>query len=184
MSQCVCSNKENSDEYWHNIINQLIHRGFLRVDITQNAVLKLTEEARPILQKTLTVELAVPRLNIDLGKTKQLSNQEYDRPLFAKLKYLRKTIAEREDVPPFVKAAREPLSYVGINSIGLRRRGFTSAKIKEIQDIYRILYQKNYNNSQALEIIEAEMEATPERDEIMLFIRNSQRGIMKGYSAG
>jgi UDP-N-acetylglucosamine acyltransferase len=90
----------------------------------------------------------------------------------------------RKDVPPYTKAAKEPLSYVGINSIGLRRRGFSSEKIKEIQDIYRILYQKNYNNSQALEIIEAEMEATPERDEIMLFIRNSQRGIMKGYSAG
>ncbi|MFT5761574.1 MAG: UDP-N-acetylglucosamine acyltransferase [Polaribacter sp.] len=90
----------------------------------------------------------------------------------------------RKDVPPFTKAAKEPLSYVGINSVGLRRRGFTSSKIKEIQDIYRILYQKNYNTSQAIEIIEAEMEATPERDEIMLFIRNSQRGIMKGYSAG
>jgi UDP-N-acetylglucosamine acyltransferase len=90
----------------------------------------------------------------------------------------------RKDVPPYSKAAKEPLSYVGINSVGLRRRGFSSAKIKEIQDIYRILYQKNYNTSQAIEIIEAEMEATPERDEIMLFIRNSQRGIMKGYSAG
>ena len=90
----------------------------------------------------------------------------------------------RKDVPPFTKAAKEPLSYVGINSIGLRRRGFTSEKIREIQNIYRILYQKNYNTSQALEIIEAEMEATPERDEITLFIRNSQRGIMKGYSAG
>lgn len=89
----------------------------------------------------------------------------------------------RKDVPPYTKAAKEPLSYVGINSIGLRRRGFTSAKISEIQNIYRILYQKNYNTSQALEIIEAEMEATPERDEITLFIRNSQRGIMKGYSA-
>lgn len=87
----------------------------------------------------------------------------------------------RKDVPPFVKAAREPLSYVGINSIGLRRRGFDAEKIREIQNIYRILYQKNYNNSQAAEIIEAEMEATPERDEILQFIRDSQRGIMKGY---
>jgi UDP-N-acetylglucosamine acyltransferase len=87
----------------------------------------------------------------------------------------------RKDVPPYVKAAREPLSYVGINSVGLRRRGFTSEKIKEIQNIYRILYQKNYNNSQASEIIEAEMEATPERDEILQFIKNSHRGIMKGY---
>ncbi len=87
----------------------------------------------------------------------------------------------RKDIPPYVKAAREPLSYVGINSIGLRRRGFESDKIREIQNIYRILYQKNYNNSQAASIIEAEMEATPERDEILQFIRDSQRGIMKGY---
>jgi UDP-N-acetylglucosamine acyltransferase len=87
----------------------------------------------------------------------------------------------RKDVPPFVKGAREPLSYVGINSIGLRRRGFSPEKIREIQNIYRILYQRNYNTTQASEIIEAEMEATPERDEILQFIKNSKRGIMKGY---
>lgn len=87
----------------------------------------------------------------------------------------------RKDVPPYVKAGREPLSYVGINSVGLRRRGFTAEKIREIQNIYRILYQKNYNNTQAAAIIEAEMEATPERDEILQFIKDSQRGIMKGY---
>ena len=88
----------------------------------------------------------------------------------------------RKDVPPYAKAAKEPLSYVGINSIGLRRRGFSTEKISEIQNIYRILYQKNYNTSQALGIIEAEMEATDERDQIILFIKNSQRGIMKGYT--
>lgn len=88
----------------------------------------------------------------------------------------------RKDVPPFTKAAREPLSYVGINSVGLRRRGFSTDKIREIQDIYRILYQKNYNTTQALGIIEAEMEATNERDEIIQFIKDSSRGVMKGYS--
>ena len=87
----------------------------------------------------------------------------------------------RKDVPPYVKAAREPLSYVGINSVGLRRRGYTSDQIKETQSIYRILYQKNYNNTQAAQIIEAELEATPERDEILQFIKDSKRGIMKGY---
>lgn len=87
----------------------------------------------------------------------------------------------RKDIPPFVKAAREPLSYAGVNSVGLRRRGFESNKIREIQSIYRILYQKNYNNTQATQIIEAEMEASTERDEILQFIRQSQRGIMKGY---
>ena len=87
----------------------------------------------------------------------------------------------RKDIPPYVKAAREPLSFVGINSVGLRRRGFTSEKITEIQNIYRNLYQKKLNNTQAVDIIEAEMVASPERDEILQFIRNSQRGIMKGY---
>lgn len=94
--------KEKSDAYWHNVINQLIHRGFLRVDITQNAVLKLTEEARPILQQAQNLQLAVPRLSLDLGKRSQMAVQDYDRALFAKLKHLRKRIAEQDDVPPFV----------------------------------------------------------------------------------
>lgn len=90
----------------------------------------------------------------------------------------------RKDVPPYVKAAKEPLSYVGINSIGLRRRGFDAEKIAEIQQIYRILFQSKKNITQALEMIEGEMKATPERDEIVLFIRNARRGIMKGYNSG
>jgi len=90
----------------------------------------------------------------------------------------------RKDVPPFVKAAKEPLSYVGINSIGLRRRGFVPDKIHEIQDIYRILYQGKNNTTQAVGVIGAEKEATTERDLILEFIRNSKRGIMKGYSSG
>lgn len=87
----------------------------------------------------------------------------------------------RKDVPPYVKAGREPLSYVGINSVGLRRRGYSIEKIREIQGIFRILFQQNFNNSQAIDIIEAEMEATSERDEIIQFIKDSHRGIMKGY---
>ncbi len=87
----------------------------------------------------------------------------------------------RKDVPPFTKAARDPLSFVGINSIGLRRRGFSGEKIKEIQDIYRIVYLKNLNVSQAIDYIETEVPATSERDEILSFISKSARGIMKGY---
>ena len=87
----------------------------------------------------------------------------------------------RKDVPPFTKSAREPLSYVGVNSIGLRRRGFSKEIINHIQEIYRIIYLRGYNVSQALNIIEAEIEATPERDEILSFISNSSSGIMKGY---
>ena len=80
-----------------------------------------------------------------------------------------------------MKAGRLPLSYVGVNSIGLRRREFTNEKINEIQDIYRILFQSGLNVSDAIERIEAEMSASRERDEIIMFVRNSKRGIMKGY---
>jgi UDP-N-acetylglucosamine acyltransferase len=85
-----------------------------------------------------------------------------------------------KDVPPYTKAARDPLSYVGVNSIGLRRRGFSSEMINYIQDIYRIIFIRGYNVSRAVAIIETEMPATPERDEILSFIANSSRGIMKG----
>jgi UDP-N-acetylglucosamine acyltransferase len=87
----------------------------------------------------------------------------------------------RKDVPPYTKAAREPLSYSGINSIGLRRRGFKSAKIMEIQEIYRYLYLRGLNNSKAIDLIELELRPSKERDEIVKFIRNSDRGVMKGY---
>jgi len=87
----------------------------------------------------------------------------------------------RKDVPPFTKAAREPLSYAGVNSLGLRRRGFSSESISHIQEVYRFLFLNSMNNSRALEEIEVNLPATKERDEILNFIRSSERGVMKGY---
>jgi UDP-N-acetylglucosamine acyltransferase len=87
----------------------------------------------------------------------------------------------RKDVPPFIKAARDPLSYVGVNSVGLRRRNFSNDKINEIQEIYREIYMKGNNNSQAIKNIEANLPASSERDEIVHFLKSSQRGIIKGY---
>ena len=89
----------------------------------------------------------------------------------------------RKDVPPYVKAARDPLAYVGVNSIGLRRRGFSNEKIWELQDIYRELYQKGMNHSEALKYIEENYPKSEERDNVIEFVRNSRRGIMKGYVA-
>ena len=86
-----------------------------------------------------------------------------------------------KDMPPYVKAAREPIAYAGINSIGLRRRNFSNDTIREIQDIYRYLYLSSMNVSDAIERIEAELPATKERDEIILFVKNSKRGIIRGY---
>ncbi|MDX2190671.1 MAG: acyl-ACP--UDP-N-acetylglucosamine O-acyltransferase [Bacteroidota bacterium] len=86
----------------------------------------------------------------------------------------------RKDVPPFIKAAREPLSYCGINSIGLRRRGFNNDQINEIAEIYRTLYMKGLNTAHALKKIELEHKPSKERDDIINFIQQSERGILKG----
>ncbi len=94
--------KDKSDAHWHNIINQLVHQGLLRIDITQNATLKLTEAARPVLKSQQQITLAIPRLVIDKTKPTKTDKRYYDRALFAKLKHLRKSIAEQDDVPPFV----------------------------------------------------------------------------------
>lgn len=88
----------------------------------------------------------------------------------------------RKNVPPFAKAAREPLQYIGINSVGLRRRGFSNERISEIEDIYRTLYIKGHNVTNALAIIEQEAPASPEKDQILRFIRESKDGIMRGIS--
>ncbi len=86
----------------------------------------------------------------------------------------------RKDVPPFVKAGKDPISFIGVNTIGLRRRGFSTEQVAQIQQIYRIIYQEKYNTAQAVELIEKEIEATPERDAILKFIKESDRGIMRG----
>lgn len=89
-----------------------------------------------------------------------------------------------KDVPPFVKAARIPLSYIGVNAIGLRRRGFDEERISKIHDMYRILFVVNHNTSKALNLIESGFEPSEDRDLILNFIRSSERGIMKGYTNG
>jgi UDP-N-acetylglucosamine acyltransferase len=88
----------------------------------------------------------------------------------------------RKNVPPYVKGAREPLSYVGVNSIGLRRRGFTDEQVLNIEDTYRVIYVQNTNMSKALEIAEVELVESDERNKILEFIRNSKKGIMRGIN--
>lgn len=88
----------------------------------------------------------------------------------------------RKNVPPFTKAAREPLQYIGINAIGMRRRGFDNDRIAEIEDIYRILYLKGLNVTNALAIIEQEAPFSVEKEQILNFIRESKNGIMRGVS--
>lgn len=86
----------------------------------------------------------------------------------------------RKNVPPFVKAAREPLSFIGVNSIGLRRRGFDNDQVVAIEDIYRTLYVQNGNLSQALRVAETELPHSKEKDTILQFIQASDKGIIRG----
>jgi len=85
----------------------------------------------------------------------------------------------RIDIPPFIKADRDPLSYMGLNSVGLTRRGFPKERIDEIHNIYRVIYQNGLNFSQALERVEKEFKSSPDRDYILEFIRKSERGIIR-----
>jgi UDP-N-acetylglucosamine acyltransferase len=84
-----------------------------------------------------------------------------------------------KDVPPYIKAGRSPLSYAGVNSVGLQRRGFTSEKINSISEIYRNIYLRGLNISQATLIIEKELPESEEKTEILQFIKESKRGILK-----
>ena len=125
--------KDQSDQYWHNIINQLIHRGYIRVDIASHAVLRLTEAARPVLKGEIAVELATPRLEIKADKPAKTALKNYDKALFARLKHLRKVLAQENDVPPFVifndatlaeMAASKPTdkqSLLAVSGVGLTK---------------------------------------------------------------
>ncbi|WP_264878303.1 ATP-dependent DNA helicase RecQ [Vibrio agarivorans] len=127
--------RENSHDYWVSIFRQLIHKGLLFQNITRNSTLQLTEEARPILRGEQPLELAVPRLDISAraAKSEKLSNKHYDKKLFAKLRKLRKSIADEDGLPPYVvfsdatlidMAEILPTSYgemLAVNGVGERK---------------------------------------------------------------
>jgi UDP-N-acetylglucosamine acyltransferase len=87
----------------------------------------------------------------------------------------------RKDVPPYVLAAREPLSYAGINRVGLRRAKMDSTTIHHIEDIYRELFVKGYSVKRALDLIQTKVEPSSFRDEIVAFVKEAKRGLMRGY---
>lgn len=85
-----------------------------------------------------------------------------------------------KDVPPYILAGRDPLAYAGLNIVGLKRRNFSQEKIQELQEIYRTIYQKGMNHSDAVNYIENNFPVSSERDQILSFIRKSERGIIRG----
>lgn len=86
----------------------------------------------------------------------------------------------RKNVPPFIKVAREPIQFIGVNSVGLSRRGFEKETIAQIEDIYRTIFVRGHSVSKAIEIVEAEIPSSEVRNQIISFIRNSKDGVVKG----
>lgn len=89
-----------------------------------------------------------------------------------------------KDVPPYIKAGRTPISFAGVNSVGLQRRGFSNDTINAILEIYRTIYNKGLNTTQALDIIENQLPACKEKDIIVTFIKGSKRGVIKLLGKG
>lgn len=87
------------------------------------------------------------------------------------------------DVPPYIIAGRFPVQYEGVNKVGLHRRGFTSENINQIQDAYRLLFCSGYTFTHALNEIKAQIPPSPEKDEILLFLKRADRGLIKGITA-
>ncbi len=94
--------------------------------------------------------------------------------------FLAGTSKVRKNVPPYIRVAREPLQYIGVNSVGLSRRGFDKETINQIEDIYRLIFVRGHNTSKALELVEQEIPDSPVRKQIVEFIKNSADGIVKG----
>ena len=146
--------REHSHDYWVSIFRQLIHKGLLTQNITRNSTLQLTEESRPLLRGDVSIELAVPRLDSAIRTAKQdkLSSKHYDKKLFAKLRNLRKTIADADGLPPYVvfsdatlveMAEILPASYgemLAVNGVGER-------KLEKYADPFLDLIQEHYTHN-------------------------------------
>ncbi|SMB84363.1 ATP-dependent DNA helicase RecQ [Pasteurella testudinis DSM 23072] len=148
--------KEQSQEYWTNVIRQLIHLGYIEQNIMQFSALRLTEAARPILRGETALSLATPRLSMSVIQRTQSSGlKNYDKDLFARLRFLRKQIADRESIPPYIvfndatlqeMAQLMPTSnneMLQINGVGLRKLDrFAQPFMALIKE-----HQTNLNNS-------------------------------------
>ncbi|KLV07803.1 ATP-dependent DNA helicase RecQ [Photobacterium aquae] len=127
--------REHSHEFWVSILRQLIHRGFLVQNMLRSSTLQLTEKARAVLRGEIGLELAVPRLDTAArsSKSDKFASRQYDKKLFAKLRKLRKAIADEENLPPYVvfndvslmeMAERLPTSageMLAVNGVGQRK---------------------------------------------------------------
>ncbi|WP_309943432.1 acyl-ACP--UDP-N-acetylglucosamine O-acyltransferase [Aureibacter tunicatorum] len=84
-----------------------------------------------------------------------------------------------KDVPPYVLTTRVPAGFAGVNTLGLRRRGFSNDKIREIQEVYKAFYEEGRNITQSISFVEENVVSSEVRDEILAFIKGSDRGVLR-----
>ncbi len=140
--------KDKSDSYWYSLLQQLIHQGLVTIDLTRNGNLMLTEAARPILRGENNVFLAIPRLAVNISKKKEPLPKNIDRELFAKLKHLRKSIAEENQVPAYVVFSDASLADMASrlptnSSAFLQVSGVGNTKLVRYGDAFIALIQKH-----------------------------------------
>jgi len=145
--------REHSHDYWVSIVRQLIHKGLLSQNITRNSTLQLTEEARPVLRGELPIQLAVPRLDTTVrsAKAEKLINRQYDKKLFAKLRKLRKSIADEDGLPPYVVFSDATLIEMAdilptTNGEMLAVNGVGQRKLDKYADPFLNLIQEHLTN--------------------------------------
>ncbi len=85
----------------------------------------------------------------------------------------------RQDVLPFCRTDGLDAKTYGLNTIGLKRNGFSDERVEALQKAYRLLVKSKLNTSQALERIAQELPGQPDVEELVLFIKTSERGFIK-----
>ncbi|WAH54499.1 ATP-dependent DNA helicase RecQ [Pseudescherichia vulneris] len=126
--------RDQTTEHWVSVIRQLIHLGVVTQNIAQHSALQLTEAARPFLRGEVPLQLAVPRVVVVKARANpKVFGGNYDRKLFAKLRKLRKAIADEENIPPYVvfndatlieMAEQMPITaseMLSVNGVGMRK---------------------------------------------------------------
>lgn len=148
--------KDQSQEYWVNIVRQLIHLGFVRQNIVNHSALQLTEAARPILRSEVPLQLALPRLGFSHRAYvhQHTSVVRYDKDLFARLRFLRKQIADKENIPPYVifndATLQEMAEYMPTNEMEmLAINGVGERKLERFSQPFLQLIQSHIENRTA-----------------------------------
>ncbi|AHG79956.1 RecQ protein [Mannheimia varigena USDA-ARS-USMARC-1388] len=144
--------KEQSQHYWQNVVRQLIHLGLIYQNIANHSALQLTESARPFLRGEKPLQLALPRLGISATAfVQKQASHRYDKDLFARLRFLRKQIADKENIPPYIvfndATLQEMAEFLPTSKVEmLEINGVGERKFERFGQAFMTLIKEHQNN--------------------------------------